>query len=161
MSIKMPETIKEERLRWVLPIIEKKIKLTDASLVCPHGQRTVERWVAAYKKYGEAGLESKSTRPKSSPKDTPIRLKEYILELRKQTKKSAIKLHWQLEKEHIKIHERTIGKFLKQEGLVRKYRVKRIKYKYIKAALKPGELIEIDVKYVPQRPLTVPVDGDT
>jgi len=35
--------------------------------------------------------------------------------------------------------------------LVRKYRVKKIKYKYIKAMLKPGELIEIDVKYVPGR----------
>jgi len=151
MSIKMPETIKEERLRWIIPIVSKEIKLVDAGKVCPHGQRTLERWVAAYKKHGEAGLQPKSTRPKSNPKDTPIHLKEYILDLRKQTKKSAIKLHWQLEKEHIKIHERTIGKFLKQEGLVRKYRVKRVKYKYIKATLKPGELIEIDVKYVPQK----------
>jgi transposase InsO family protein len=151
MSVKMPETIKEERLRWVLPVINKKIKLADATLVCPHGQRTLERWVAAYKKFGHGGLKPKSTRPKSSPKDTPIRLKEYILDLRKQTKKSAVKLHWQLEKEHVKIHERTIGKFLKQEGLVRRYRVKRVKYKYIKASLKPGELIEIDVKYVPQK----------
>lgn len=151
MSVKMPETIKEERLRWVLPIVGKEIKLIDAAKVCPHGKRTLERWVASYKKYGEAGLEPKSTRPKSSPEDTPIRLKEYILELRKHSKKSAIKLHWQLEKEGVWIHTRTIGKFLKQEGLVRKYRVKRIKYKYIKATLKPGELIEIDVKYVPQK----------
>jgi transposase InsO family protein len=151
MSIKMPETIKEERLRWVLPIVEKKIKLVDAIKVCPHGQRTLERWVAAYKDHGEAGLEPKSTRPKSHPKETPIRLKEHIVELRKQTKKSAIKLHWQLEKEYIRLHERTIGKILKAEGLVRKYRVKRVKYKYVKATLKPGELVEIDVKYVPQK----------
>lgn len=151
MSIKMPETIKEERLRWVLPIISKEIKLVDAAKVCPYGQRTLERWVARYKKAGEPGLEPKSTRPKSSPKDTPIRLKEYVLELRKQTKKSAIKLHWQLAKQGIKIHERTIGKFLKTEKLTRKYRVKRIKYKYIKATLQPGELVEIDVKYVPQK----------
>ena len=44
---------------------------------------------------------------------------------------------------------RTIGAILKKEGLVRKYRIKKIKYKYIKATLKPGELMEIDVKYVP------------
>jgi transposase InsO family protein len=43
----------------------------------------------------------------------------------------------------------TIGKILKEEGLVRKYRAKKIKYKYIKAERKPGELVEIDVKYVP------------
>jgi len=146
----MPESIKEERLRWVLPITRKEIKLSDAAKVCPHGKRTLERWVASYKKRGEKGLEPRSTRPKSSPKDTPIRLKEYILELRKDTRKSAIKLHWQLEKSGVRIHERTIGKFLKAERLTRKYRIKRVKYKYIKATLKPGELIEIDVKYVPQ-----------
>jgi transposase InsO family protein len=151
MSIKMPKTIKEERLRWVLPIVNKHIKLKALAKVCPHGQRTLERWVANYKQSGEVGLEPQSTRPKSHPKDTPIRLKEYIVELRQQTKKSALKLHWQLEKEYINIHERTIGKILKQEGLVRKYRVKRVKYKYLKATLKPGELVEIDVKYVPQK----------
>lgn len=151
----MPETIKEERLRWVLPISNKEIKLVDAAKVCPHGQRTLERWVAAYKEQGPAGLEPKSTRPKSSPRDTPIRLKEHVIDLRKKTKKSAIKLHWQLEKEGVKIHERTIGKFLKAERLTRKYRVKRIKYKYIKATLLPGELIEIDVKYVPQHLTTM------
>ena len=35
--------------------------------------------------------------------------------------------------------------------MVRKYRVRKIAYKYIKAELKPGELVEIDIKYVPQR----------
>jgi len=72
-----------------------------------------------------------------------------VIEIQKQTKKCALKIHWQLEKEGILIHERTIGKILKDENLVRKYRVKRIKYKYIKAERKTGELIEIDVKYVP------------
>ena len=33
--------------------------------------------------------------------------------------------------------------------MVRKYRVKKIKYKYIRAKRQPGELVEIDVKYVP------------
>jgi transposase-like protein len=60
-------------------------------------------------------------------------------------------LHWKLAKRGIRIHERTIGKILKAEGLVRTYRVKRVKYKYLRAALKPGELVEIDVKYVPQK----------
>ena len=40
-------------------------------------------------------------------------------------------------------------KILKKAGLVRKYRIKKIKYKYIRALRQPGELIEIDVKYVP------------
>ena len=62
----------------------------------------------------------------------------------------ALKLHWKLKKEGIFIHPRTIAKILKKEGLIRKYRTKKIKYKYVRALLKPGELVEIDVKYIPQ-----------
>lgn len=36
-----------------------------------------------------------------------------------------------------------------QEERLRKYRVKKIAYKYLRAVRKPGELVEIDVKYVP------------
>lgn len=145
----MAKTIKEERLRWVLPIINKEIKLVDAAKVCPYGKRSLERWVAVYKKKGEAVLEPKSTEPKKYRVETPIWLKERVIEIRKKTKKCALKIHWQLEKEGVIINARTVGKILKKEGLVRKYRVKRIKYKYIRAERKPGELIEIDVKYVP------------
>ncbi|TSC75384.1 MAG: Transposase [Parcubacteria group bacterium Gr01-1014_30] len=133
----------------MLPIINKEIKLVDAARVCPYGKRSLERWVSEYRKHGEAGLEPKSTEPKTYRVETPIWLKERVVEIREKTKKCALKIHWQLEKEGIKIHARTIGKILKKEGLVRKYRVKRIKYKYIRAERRPGELIEIDVKYVP------------
>lgn len=145
----MAKTIKEERLRWVLPIINKEVKLVAVAKVCPYGKRSVERWVAAYRKRGESGLEPRSTEPKTQLSETPIAVKERIIEIRKKTKKCALKIHWQIEKEGVCIHERTIGKILKKEGLTRKYRIKRIKYKYIKAERKPGELIEIDVKYVP------------
>lgn len=147
----MPQNIKEERLRWILPIYRKEIKLIDAAKVCPHSQKSLERWLSLYRKYGEAGLIPKSTRPKSNPGETPIRIKERVLELRKETKLATLKLRWKLEKENIKIHERTIGKFLKQEGLTRKYRIKKIQYKYVRAQLRKGELVEIDIKYVPKR----------
>ncbi len=145
----MAKTIKEERLRWVLPIVHNEIKLVDAAKVCPYGTRSLERWVAAYRRCGEGGLEPVSTARKTQENETPIRIKEHIIALRKQTKKCALKLHWQMKKEGLVVPPRTIGEILKREGLVRKYRVKRMKYKYLKAVLKPGELVEIDVKYVP------------
>jgi len=147
----MPKTIKEERLRWILPIINHELALKDVAKVCPHSQRSLERWVALYKKSGEDGLVPKSTRPKSHPNETPIRIKERIIELRKKTKKCALKLKWQLEKENILIHKNTIQKIIKTEKLVRKYRVRKLKYKYIKVPLSPGELVETDVKYVPEK----------
>lgn len=72
-----------------------------------------------------------------------------MIELRKEKKLCALKLKWQLQKEGISIHKNTIQKIIKKEGLVRKYRIRKLKYKYIKVPLKQGELVEIDVKYVP------------
>jgi len=147
----MSKTIKEERLRWVLPIANKEVRLVDAAKVCPYGKRSLERWLSAYKRYGEGALEPESTRPKTQPSETLIRTKERIIEIRKESKKCALKIKWQLEREGVKIDARTVGKILKAEGLVRKYRIKRVKYKYIRAERKPGELMEIDIKYVPGR----------
>jgi len=145
----MSTTIKEERLRWVLPINNKEVKMKDAAKVCPHSRRSLERWLAAYKRDGEAGLEPKSTRPKTNPRETPIRIKERIIELRKDKGLCALKLKWQLEKEGIVLHKNTIQKIIKKAGLVRKYRVRKLRYKYIKVPLGKGELVEIDIKYVP------------
>jgi len=151
MCINMSKTIKEERLRWVLPIFNKEVKLKDVAIVCPYSKRTLERWLANYREYGEEGLEPKSTRPKTNPNETPVRIKERVIELRKETKLCAKKLNWKLEKENIILHDNTVHKFIKQEGLVKKYRIRKLKYKYIKVPLAKGELVEIDVKYVPDR----------
>lgn len=147
----MVKHIREERLRWVLPIARNEARLIDVSKICPHSTRSLERWVALYKRHGERGLEPKSTEPKTHPHETPISIKERVIDIRKKTKKCALKIHWQLKKEGINIHPRTIGKILKKEHLVRTYRVRKITYKYIRAERKPGELVEIDVKYVPGR----------
>jgi len=49
MAISIAKTIKEERLRWVLPIVKKEIKLVEAAKVCPYGKRSLERWLAVYR----------------------------------------------------------------------------------------------------------------
>lgn len=110
----------------MLPIFNKEIKLVDVAKVCPHSQRSLERWLAAYKKYGEASLEPKSTRPKTNPKETPIRIKEKVIALKKERKLCALKLSWELADQGILLHHSTIGKIIKAEGLTRRYRVRRI-----------------------------------
>lgn len=147
----MPNSIIEEKYRWIKPILDKDITIKQMARVCPFSERTLKYWLKSYKKQGIKGLENKSRRPKSHPNETPIRIKERVLELRQETRLSAIKLKWRLEKEGIYIHERTVGKILKQNGRTRKYRTKKIRYQYIKPQLQPGELIEIDIKYVPEK----------
>lgn len=116
---------------------------------CPHGKRSLERWVSLYKRGGIEALRPHSTEPKTQKKETSIELKEQVIALRKKTGLCAQKLHWRLAKRGAHIHPRTIGKILKKEGLVRKYRVKKVKYRYLRAERQPGELLEMDVKYVP------------
>lgn len=147
----MPNSTQEERLRWIKPILDKEISIKNMVKVCPFSERTIKYWLSRYRERGVAGLEARSKRPKSQPRETSIRLKEKVIELRRETKLSALKLSWRLEKEGLSIHPRTIGKIIKREGLTRKYRTKKVQYRYIKIPLKVGELVEIDVKYVPQR----------
>lgn len=148
----MPNSNQEARYQWIKPIVEKKMKIKDVMLLCPFSERAIKYWLKQYRENGLSGLENKSTRPRSQPNETPIRIKERVLELRKEMNdECALKLKWDLADEGIKLHERTIGKILKTEGLTRKYRTRKQYPKKPKAQLKPGELIEIDVKYVPDK----------
>lgn len=92
----MAKTIKEERLRWVIPIAQGQVRLVDVAKVCPHGKRSLERWLTAYRSGGERSLEPQSTEPKRYRVETPIRIKERVIEIRQKTKKCALKIHWQL-----------------------------------------------------------------
>jgi transposase InsO family protein len=147
----MSQNIKEERLRWIKPVLDKQISIKNLVKVCPYSESSLKRWLKAFKVGGLDALEPISTKPKTQPHETPIWVKERVIDLRKETKLCAQKLHWRLLKQGLDVPLSTIGKILKDENLVRKYRVRKIKYKYIKAERKAGELVEIDVKYVPSR----------
>ncbi len=151
MSKAMPKSTQEEKMRWIKPILDKDLTIKQMAKVCPFSERSLKYWLAGFRESGAAGLDNKSTRPKSQPNETPIRIKERIIELRKETKLCAKKLNYKLRKEKISINDRTIGKIIKNEGLVRKYRTRKLKYKYLKVPLAKGDLVEIDIKYVPNR----------
>jgi len=146
----MPNNTQEEKYRWIKPILDKEITIKQMIMVCPFSERSLKYWLANYRKHGMNGLSNKSTKPRSHPNETSIREKERIIEMRKDTKLCAQKLNYKLKKEGISIGTRTVGKIIKQEGLVRKYRTRKLKYKYVKMPLSPGELVEIDIKYVPK-----------
>ena len=145
----MIHTIQEERYRWIKPIVDKEMKIVDVMKICPHSERSIKRWLQAFKEGGIDALLPQSTKPKTQPNETPIRIKELVIEKRKMEKVCAKKVHWKLKKEGVIVPVSTIGKILKEEGLVRKYRTKKITYKHIKVERKKGELVEIDVKHVP------------
>ena len=132
-------------------MLDKEITIKNMAKVCPFSERALKYWLAAFRKYSIAGLENRSTRPKSNPKETPIRIKERIIELRKDKNQCAKKIGWDLQDEGIKVHFQTIQKIIKAEGLTRKYRSRKAKIDYLKKQWLPGEMIEIDIKWEPGR----------
>jgi transposase len=147
----MPKSTKEEKYRWIKPILDGEISIKDMAEVCPFSERSIKYWLASYKECGLEGLENRSTRPRSNPKETPIRTKERVIELRKKKKQCALKIKWDLEEEGINIHFQTIQKIIKAEGLTRRYRTRKVRCEYVRIPLKRGELVEIDIKFVPDR----------
>lgn len=117
--------------------------------VSPFSERSLKYWLSNFKRYDTKGLVNKPRRPKTNPNETLIRIKERIIELRKETKLCALKIKWRLEKENIFLSTKTVNKIIKKEGLTRKYRIRKLQYKYIKLPLAVGELVEVDIKYVP------------
>jgi len=151
----MPKSTKEEKFRWIKPIINGEISIKDMTKVCPFSERSLKYWLSAFREFGIEGLENKSTRPKSNPNETSIRIKERIIELRKSKKQCALKIMWDLQDEGINIHFQTVQKIIKIEGLTRKYRSRKSRAPYPKKHWQQGEMIEIDVKWVPGR-----IEGD-
>ena len=108
----MPNSTQEEKYRWIKPILDGQITINGMARVCPFSERAIKYWLAAYRRHGMAGLQNQSSRPKTNPKETPVRIKERIIEMRKKKKKCALKLKWDLEDEGVEIHQRTIGKIM-------------------------------------------------
>jgi len=147
----MPKSTKEEKYRWIKPILDKEISIKNMTKVCPFSERSLKYWLTNFKKLGIEGLENKSRRPKTNPNETPIRIKERIVEIRKDKDQCAKKIGWDLEEEGIIIHFQTIQKIIKTEGLTRKYHSRKARTNYLKKSWVPGEMVEVDIKWVPGR----------
>jgi transposase len=72
----MPKITSEEKYRWIKPILDKKITIRNMVTVSPFSERSIKYWLANYREKGIDGLENKSRRPKTNPKETSIRIKE-------------------------------------------------------------------------------------
>lgn len=92
-------------------IKQKEITIINLANVCPYSESSIKRWLKAFKVGEIKVLEPRSTRPKTQPNETPIRIKERVIDLRKETGLCAKKLHWRLEKARIKYSYKYGGKY--------------------------------------------------
>lgn len=147
MSKLMPESKQFARFQWIKPILDKQLSIIEVSKVCPFSVRAINYWLSKYQEFGFEGLLDKPTRPHNSPNKTTPEVVKRILEIRDSDFLGGKKIFWQLEKENIIIGERTVNYILKREGRSRVYRKKREYIVRHKNNYRPGEMLEVDIKY--------------
>jgi len=98
-------------------------------------------------------LEECSRRPLSHPKKTSPEIVDKIISLRKQTNYGPERLQFHLKQLYnIDLAKSTIGHILKRENLIPPKRLKhRKKHTKRYQMPNPGDLVQMDVKYVPYR----------
>lgn len=124
--------------------ISLTVKLFSAS------RRTVYKWLKRYEKFGFAGLDDYSKRPKNSPNATPLELKQKVIEAKKKYKS--------LGAEQVKILADlplcpdTIRKIWREAGFPSRKRQKKYKIKQnlrnVKKQCALFQQIDIDVKFL-------------
>jgi hypothetical protein len=77
----MPKSTKEEKFRWIKPILDRKISIRNMAKARPFSERSLKYWLDDFGEFGLDGLENKSRRPKTNPKETAIGIKERIIEM--------------------------------------------------------------------------------
>ncbi len=55
----MPKSTKEEKFRWIKPILDKEVSIKNMVKVCPFSKRSLKNWLAVFRESGIGGLENK------------------------------------------------------------------------------------------------------
>jgi transposase InsO family protein len=116
-------------------------RVTEAAEAAGVARQTAYKWLARFEAEGEAGLEDRSCRPHRLRRQTPRRLVQRMLQLRRR-KKAA----WEIAAE-TGVPASTVSRYLKAQGLGRLWRLEeaedppqRYEHTY------PGSLLHIDAK---------------
>lgn len=111
---------------------------------------TASKWVSRHARYGELGLDDRSSAPARQPTATPGRIVKKIEAMRREQKWSASRIAFELQQEGTPVSRRTTTRLLGQLGLGRRRFIDpngdtyREPQKII--AERPGHMVHIDVK---------------
>jgi transposase InsO family protein len=119
-------------------------------------RKCVKKWLDRYEAEGEAGLEDRSSRPHTSPTQTPGQLEVEIIELRRSQRRGADWIGAELG-----VPARTVSRVLNRAGMphlavldpmtgevIRSSKATAVRYERDR----PGELVHMDVKKIGRIP---------
>jgi transposase InsO family protein len=119
-------------------------------------RKCVRTWIARFQDEGEAGLADRSSRPRTSPRRTPVEVEDRIVELRRQQRRGPALLGAELG-----LPARTVSRVLARRGQPRLAALDPMTGQVIRASKHtavryersaPGELVHMDVKKLARIP---------
>src|SRR5437763_10420270 len=133
-------TCPNSRRLLVRRVLEQGWSVRSAAEAAGVSERTVYRWLARWRRDGEAGLLDRSSRPHHSPRQLPARNVELIRSLRK-LRMTAVEIA-----EMLGLALSTVSLWLKRIGLGKRSRLDPPEPPNRYERRHPGELVHVDIK---------------
>jgi transposase InsO family protein len=107
---------------------------------------TVTKWMQKAKVYGEHPIPTRSSRPRSHPKQLPETIVKRIIELRLKTKRTSEVIHEMLRQEKINVSLNSVRRTIDRHGLMKKRSHLKRWHPPVERPkpLKPGDLVQMD-----------------
>ncbi|WP_058037919.1 leucine zipper domain-containing protein, partial [Rhodococcus sp. KB6] len=119
-------------------------------------RQCASKWVNRYRKYGDLGLQDRSSAPKHQPTATAAEAVAEIEAMRRTRKWSASRITFELRTDGITIARRTVTKILRDLGLNRRRFIdpngENNRKPQTIVAKRPGQMVHVDVKKVGKIP---------
>ena len=113
------------RLRAVKQHIDGSVRTEDICRVFGISERTLRGWCRRYREEGAEGLRCRSRRPEKSPDQTPARIEDRILRMRRRHPSwGAKRIQAYLAREGADIHWTTVHRVLRRNGFMVRVRRK-------------------------------------
>lgn len=135
----------EGRHRMVICVLERGWTIEATADRFQVDAKTVTKWRDRFKAEGKAGLLDRSSRPKTSPNATPERVRDRVIDLRRERRWGANHIAHE-----VGIAPSTVQRILHAQGLGRLDRGDRATAGPVRRYQRdrPGELIHVDVKKI-------------
>ncbi|HWU39913.1 MAG TPA: helix-turn-helix domain-containing protein, partial [Candidatus Acidoferrum sp.] len=147
-----PEQQIRQRHAW----FEKAKRLGNVTLACRRlgvSRKTFYKWRQRFaaSRGARQALLDRSRRPHRPRRTVKKALRRRLLQLRQRTHLGPARLRLLLLARGVRHvpSARTIGKLLRQAGLTRRCRAKPKRYRRVFVVPRPGDLVQLDVKWVP------------
>lgn len=139
----------QEARRRLVETYQQTGSLSETARRWGTSRQLVRKWVRRFHQGGEAGLQDRSRRPKTSPRRTPKEIEEKVIRLGEETSYGRHRLSRELwHRERIYLSPHTIRHILKRHGLVKPRTRRQVCYPahWVWEMEEPFSLAQVDVK---------------